>query len=132
MYLAIKYALFAALATAVNILVQDLALHLPAAVHPLALPMAPGTLAGLVTKYVLDKRYIFRFTTRNAAEDTRKFALYSAMGLVTTAVFWGTEIGFELLFRTKAMRYTGAVIGLAVGYWIKYALDKRFVFRRAS
>jgi putative flippase GtrA len=26
------------------------------------------------------------------------------------------------------MRYTGAVIGLAIGYIIKYLLDKRFVF----
>jgi hypothetical protein len=27
------------------------------------------------------------------------------------------------------MRYLGALIGLAIGYWAKYHLDKRFVFR---
>ena len=26
------------------------------------------------------------------------------------------------------MRYVGGVIGLAIGYWAKYRLDKRFVF----
>ena len=132
MRLALKYALFAAFATAVNILVQDLALLLPAAGNPLFLSMGCGTLAGLLTKYVLDKRYIFYCTTHNVLEDTRKFFLYSLMGVATTAVFWSTEIGFELLFRTKSMRYTGAVIGLAVGYYLKYRLDKRFVFRSGA
>jgi hypothetical protein len=27
------------------------------------------------------------------------------------------------------MRYVGALIGLGLGYWAKYHLDKRFVFR---
>jgi putative flippase GtrA len=129
MYLAIKYALFAAIATAVNIMAQDLSLRLPAGGYPLAVSMGCGTLAGLVTKYVLDKRYIFQCTTQNVLEDTRKFLLYSLMGVLTTAIFWTTEIGFDLLFNTKTMRYTGAVIGLAMGYYLKYRLDKRFVFR---
>jgi putative flippase GtrA len=128
MYLAIKYALFAAVATAVNILIQDLSLLLPTGGYRLAVSMGCGTLAGLLAKYVLDKRYIFYCTSLNLLEDTRKFLLYSLMGVLTTALFWSTEISFELLFRTKAMRYTGAVIGLAMGYYLKYRLDRRFVF----
>ena len=34
----------------------------------------------------------------------------------------------KFLFRTEAMRYVGAVIGLSIGYVAKYRLDKRFVF----
>jgi len=30
------------------------------------------------------------------------------------------------------MRYAGAVLGLAAGYWLKYHLDKRYVFRVAA
>lgn len=30
------------------------------------------------------------------------------------------------------MRYLGGVLGLAIGYVIKYELDKRFVFRQQA
>ncbi|MCY4178204.1 MAG: GtrA family protein, partial [Endozoicomonadaceae bacterium] len=50
------------------------------------------------------------------------------MGLATTAIFWGTEYFFQIIFKTDFMRYTGGIIGLIAGYLIKYRLDKRFVF----
>ena len=50
------------------------------------------------------------------------------MGVFTTAIFWGTEYAFHLIFTTDAMRYIGGVLGLTIGYYIKYQLDKRFVF----
>ena len=53
------------------------------------------------------------------------------MGLVTTALFWGTETAFWLLWGTEAMRELGAVLGLSVGYVVKYNLDKRYVFSRS-
>ena len=54
------------------------------------------------------------------------------MGLVTTVIFWGFEFGFDHLFETREMRYLGGIIGLAIGYYAKYQLDKRFVFRSAT
>jgi putative flippase GtrA len=130
MYLAIKYILFAILATLSNILSQDLAGRLYWGVCELYFSMFWGTLVGLVIKYVLDKRYIFSYQTRNIMEDSQKFVLYSIMGIITTCIFWGVELGFDFVFGTKSMRYTGAVIGLAIGYLIKYRLDKRFVFTK--
>ena len=47
-------------------------------------------------------------------------------------IFWGLEFGFNWVFHTKEMRYLGGIIGLAIGYLIKYQLDKRFVFRGDS
>lgn len=88
-----------------------------------------GTAVGLVVKYILDKRYIFGFKARNTVHDGHTFALYTLMGLATTAVFWGFEFGFEYLFQSKELRYLGGIIGLAIGYVIKYQLDKRYVFR---
>lgn len=128
MFLAVKYTLFAALATFGNILTQDLSIRLYDGALALYFSMACGTLAGLMIKYVLDKKYIFSYETRNFVEDGRKFVLYSMMGVVTTCIFWGTELTFEVVFATRFMRYTGAVLGLSLGYWIKYRLDKRFVF----
>jgi len=127
--LALTYALLALVATLANIGAQDLLARLYAGPYAVVLAMIAGTAIGLAVKYVLDKRYIFRFRARDLGHDSRTFALYMLMGLATTAIFWSVELGFEHLFGTRAMRYLGAAIGLAIGYAAKYHLDKRYVFR---
>lgn len=87
-----------------------------------------GTFVGLLTKYVLDKKFIFKFQVKNLNQDTKTFIVYASMGLITTLIFLGFELGFDYFFKTKTMRYTGATLGLMIGYWVKYKLDKRFVF----
>lgn len=124
-----KYILFAVIATLTNILAQEITTHLYTDSNYLFIPIFVGTIAGLLVKYILDKKYIFHHRSETIKQDTQMFFLYSAMGVVTTIIFWGTELAFDYIFQNKAMRYLGAVIGLAVGYWIKYHLDKRFVFR---
>ena len=74
---------------------------------------------------MLDKRWIFADTSSGVKAHGKKFSLYTAMGLVTTAIFWGTETAFWLIWQTDAMRELGAVIGLSVGYVVKYRLDRR-------
>lgn len=134
MQIALLYVLFALVATAANIGAQalwlEIAVLLPLAQWLATVPvsMAAGTLVGLVVKYILDKRYIFRFKVENAAHDSRVFVLYSVMGILTTVIFWGTELLFDRIFKTDFMRYTGGVIGLAIGYAAKYHLDKKYVF----
>ena len=132
MRLALLYSLFAAIATAANIGAQDIWKNVWERLFSwgfwgVVTSMAFGTLVG---KYVLDKKWIFMFRADNLAHDSRIFALYSLMGVVTTIIFWGVELGFEWAFKTDAMRYLGGVIGLMIGYIIKYQLDKRYVFRR--
>jgi putative flippase GtrA len=129
MKLAATYATFSIIATATNIGAQDLVIRIYKGAFDVLLALAIGTGVGLIVKYILDKRYIFRFRPRNAIHDGRTFALYTLMGLATTLIFWGFEFGFHVLFAEKEMRYLGGIIGLAIGYWAKYHLDKRFVFR---
>lgn len=129
MKLAAIYALLAAIATAINIFAQALSVWLYSGVAGIALSMVAGTGAGLIVKYVLDKRYIFRFKAENVAHDGRLFMLYSLMGVFTTVIFWGTELAFHFAFQSAELRYLGGIIGLAIGYLTKYELDKRFVFR---
>jgi putative flippase GtrA len=128
MRIAINYTIFALLATVANISSQDISLRLYGGVHSVVASVLVGTAVGLVVKYVLDKKYIFQYQVKNTAHDTQTFALYTVMGIITTAVFWGFEFGFDYLFHSKVMRYTGGIIGLAIGYYAKYQLDKRFVF----
>jgi putative flippase GtrA len=129
MRLAITYALLALVATLLNIGAQDITHHLYQGPYSLPACVAVGTGVGLIAKYMLDKRYIFRFRARDAAHDGKTFVLYAVMGLATTVIFWGFEFGFDWLFGNRPMRYVGAVLGLAIGYVVKYRLDKRFVFR---
>jgi len=123
-----RYGAFAAIATLANLLAQRLVLHLMDGKAGFALAVFCGTLVGLVLKYMLDKRWIFYDASRGVAVQTRKFSLYTLMGVVTTLVFWSSETLFWVLWHTDAMRELGAVLGLIVGYVIKYNLDRRFVF----
>ncbi len=88
-----------------------------------------GTLAGLILKYILDKKYIFYHKPKNKKDDGKKFALYSLMGVFTTFIFWGFEIGFDFAFHSEIAKYIGAILGLSIGYVVKYFLDKKFVFK---
>ncbi|HHJ34756.1 MAG TPA: GtrA family protein [Gammaproteobacteria bacterium] len=125
---AIKYILFAVISTLLNLLFQYLSFLIYTGIGKLFVAMVAGTLAGLVSKYVLDKKYIFYHTPENRRDDAKKFVLYTFMGVFTTAIFWGTEIGFDALFDHEYAKYAGAVIGLGIGYIIKYSLDKKYVF----
>ncbi len=129
--LATRYAVFAVLATIANLATQRLVLGLQAGGQGLVLAIGAGTLVGLVVKYLLDKRWIFFDTGSGLKAHGRKFTLYTVMGVVTTAVFWGTETAFWMIWKTDSMRELGAVLGLAVGYVVKYNLDRRFVFDAA-
>lgn len=128
MQLAARYTLFALIATVLNLLSQELTLQLYAGPAAIYLAILVGTGTGLVSKYVLDKLYIFNVQTASLGDDLSRFLAYSLTGVVTTLIFWGAELGFEFLFGTRTARYTGAVLGLGIGYLMKYRLDKRFVF----
>lgn len=91
-----------------------------------------GTLVGLVLKYLLDKRWIFADRTTGMAMHGRKFTLYTTMGIATTAIFWGTETAFWAIWQSDIARETGAVLGLGIGYLVKYRLDRRFVFTNTT
>ena len=111
-----------------NLAAQALVMFFDNNSHMMLLSMLVGTGVGLVTKYILDKRYIFIFKAENLAHDGGLFLLYSVMGIVTTALFWIIEYGFHWIFAAELMRYIGGAIGLIMGYLIKYRLDKQFVF----
>lgn len=130
--LLLRYMAFAIAATLANLGVQRLVLAVDDGAWGFAAAVFAGTLVGLVIKYLLDKRWIFNDRTTGIAGHGRKFTLYTVMGVATTAIFWGTETAFWVIWRTDLARETGAVLGLAVGYVVKYRLDRRFVFTDAT
>lgn len=126
--IAIKYFIFAQLAMLANFGMQEATGQIYDGKHALGISLVVGTLTGLIVKYHLDKKYIFGFDASNLKQETRVFFLYAVVGLVTTLVFWGFELGFWHLFGTWQMRYVGGALGLFLGYAAKYQLDKRYVF----
>lgn len=124
----ILYSLFAGLGTLVNIGSQMLFIFMYDGLYSVEASIVAGTLVGLPLRYLLEKRYIFSFQSRNLSHGSQLFVLYISMGIFTTAIFWGTEYIFYLVFITDTMRYIGGAVGLSIGYFIKYQLDKRFVF----
>lgn len=130
--LVVRYTLFAGLSTAVNLATQYVALLLYGGIGALPLAMATGTLTGLVTKYLLDKRWIFFDPSHGTRAHARRFSLYTFTGLFTTAIFWGTELLFAALSPQQWVQFMGGLLGLTVGYVVKYRLDRRFVFQGAT
>ena len=126
--LLLKYSLFAGISTLFNMLFQYFSFLMYNDMGAIYLALFIGTLAGLVVKYVLDKKFIFYHVTETQKDNVKSFGLYSLMGVFTTIIFWGTEIGFDVVFDDENAKYLGGLIGLAIGYVVKYFLDKKYVF----
>lgn len=128
MTLSFRYVLFCIVAILVNLSTQRIFLEF-LFMDYFFLALFFGTLTGLITKYILDKNYIFHDFDRSFKNNSKKIFLYSYNGVFTTVIFWGTESLFYFLYATNFARELGAVIGLSVGYFIKYRLDKKYVFQ---
>ena len=127
----VLYVLFAALSMAANLLTQE-AVFRTAPVAALPLAILAGTAAGFVMKYVLDKKWVFadRYTTHR--DELRKVSLYGVFSGFTTLIFWAFEVAFWAIWGTDFAKYAGAVLGLAIGYAVKYRLDRTFVFKEQA
>lgn len=124
-----KYIAFASVATLTNLLTQWLSFQLFNGWWVLYVALVLGTFTGLLTKYILDKKWIFNYQATSKSDDLNKFGLYSLMGIFTTIIFWGSEMFFFHVLAFNGSQYVGGALGLAIGYVVKYFLDKKFVFK---
>ncbi|MEL0237993.1 MAG: GtrA family protein [Gammaproteobacteria bacterium] len=113
---------FAVVATVLNLICQNILIFLEYEVY---LQILGGTLIGLVSKYYLDRQYVFKDTKTNIAGS---FIMYSLFGALLTPLWWVIEIIFIYLFGTILAQNIGAILGLAICYYLKYLLDKKYVF----
>lgn len=119
-----RYSLFALVAIIVNLGSQEIFL----AIYPnLYISILIGTLAGFITKYFLDKYLIFVSTTNSSIKE---MGFYLMTAIITTLIFWSFELGFYLLFDSNNMKILGGIIGLVIGYLVKYRLDAQYTFIR--
>jgi putative flippase GtrA len=124
----IRYVVFAGIATLVNLATQEAVVRV-APLSPLALSILMGTATGFILKYLLDKKWVFDDGYSGHRQELQKITLYGVFSVFTTLVFWSFEVVFWVIWRTDFAKYTGAVIGLAIGYAAKFVLDRAFVFK---
>ena len=91
--------------------------------------MLIATVVAFLFKFIVDKVVIFQDKTTNLKENFTKITVYGFFAIFTTIIFWGFEISFKYFFSFKYSEYFGGVIGLALGYTIKFILDSKFVFQ---
>ena len=121
-----KYIIFCIIAIVINLSTQRVIMEL-IFINNYFLALLIGTLFGLVIKFILDKKYIFAYSDSSIKNNSLKFSFYSFNGILTTLLFWGTESVFFFIYKTNFAREFGALIGLTIGYFIKYRLDKKYV-----
>ena len=127
----VRYVVFAVVSSLANLASQELVIRtVPGAV--LMASVVVGTGVGFCVKYLLDKRWVFLDAYDGHIAEARKIVVYGAFGVGTTLLFWAIELGFWHVWQTAEAKYIGAAIGLSLGNWIKYLLDKQFVFRRRT
>lgn len=128
----VLYVLFCLISTALNLSTQRIILaSINYSVFGFIAAILLGTIIGLLTKYYLDKKFIF--IKRSDVKDSKpQFIMYATTGIATTSLFWGIETVFWLYGKTQLYREIGAIIGLFIGYVAKYNLDKSFVFKSHS
>lgn len=130
--LALRYAAIAASASTLNLLLQAAISWLYQGPLQVEASMVIATGLVLPLKYMVDKRLIFEFETGSLLHDAKLFYLYTLVSVLTVLVFWCTEYGFHVAFREDFMRYVGGAIGLTASFYLKYRLDRHFVFVRRS
>jgi len=122
------YTLIAVFSILINISSQMASIWFYRGPFAIEISILVGTVIGLPSRYFLEKHYVFSFKSKNIVHDGKLFLTYSFMSLNTTGIFWVTEYAFHLLYSSEIMRYIGGVIGLAIGFYLKYHLDKKYVF----
>ena len=129
--IATKYFLFAIISTLVNLISQFFTFSLLDYEYEIYIAIANGTIAGLLVKYLLDKYYIFNLNVREYSSKNT-FVPYIFTSILTTIIFWFTELWFIKYIQISYTEYIGAIVGLSIGYTLKYFLDKNFVFNEQN
>jgi len=87
-----------------------------------------GTIAGFIFKFIVDKFAIFKNAYAGFKHTSKQIIIYLLFAVITTIIFWGFEISFNHFFKFTNRDLFGGLIGLIIGYTIKFLLDRKWVF----
>ena len=100
------------------------------------LALSFGTGMGFIFKFIVDKFVVFQESLQESKKEElqktgKQLTLYLGFAIITTIIFWGFEFLFKILL-TGYWYLVGGLIGLIIGYTVKFILDRTFVFTSSS
>ena len=116
----------------INIISQRIIFTLNNSEYVFTMAIITGTITGFISKYYFDKNFIFKDKTSLILDKSKQILKYAYFAVFTTLIFWITEYVFWIIYYTHSAREIGAVIGLSIGYYLKYKLDKKYVFNQTK
>lgn len=122
-----KYFLSAAISVVANLLAQEATVQAAPRAN-IMVSIVAGTLFGFLVKYLIDKTWTFRDSYTTHFAESRKVFLSGLFSVVTTIIFWTFELSFLAIWQTDFAKYTGATLGLTIGYLVKFLFDRAYVF----
>ncbi len=85
-----------------------------------------GVGVSYIVKFILDKFIVFEKKSTDLKQTSKEFIKYFLFAIFTTVINIG---GQYLLYKIFLWEYlTAAIIPLAVGYIVKFLLDRKYVF----
>lgn len=96
--------------------------------YGLGLKVLCATIVAFLFKFLIDKRFIFQNKKDGITKNISQLLVYGFFAIFTTLIFWGTVFIFKLFLEKIIWEIVGSLIGLSVGYTLKFFLDKKFVF----
>jgi putative flippase GtrA len=122
------YTVIAVTASCCNLFLQYVFLQVYRASYAIELSIVAATAIVLPFKYMADKKFVFKFSAPNRAQDLLKFVTYTVVSIFTVAIFWGVEYAAHIFFNHPIARYIAGAVGLGLSFYAKYLLDKKYVF----
>jgi putative flippase GtrA len=126
--LMLRYAGFALLSTAINCLVQFFILHTLAGSLAIYIALAFGTGAGFVSKFLLDRNYVFYHVSSGYKQEVWVSICYLGTSVIMTLAYLSFQTFVYFEYGDGAFYYISACLVLCLGYSAKFLIDGRFVF----
>ncbi len=85
-----------------------------------------GVVVSYIVKFILDKYIVFEKKSTDLKQTSKEFIKYFLFAILTTVINIG---GQYLLYKVFLWDYLiAAIIPLAIGYIVKFLLDRKYVF----
>jgi len=129
-----KYMAYSFLTLILNIGIQSITLNITGrSTEAVILAIVVATVVSFVVKFFIDKNIIFKTKKGHQNERRKQVLLYAVFSIGTTLIYILVEMIFHFSFDSADLyekkEEIGAIIGLLMGYSIKYIVDMKITFK---
>ncbi|MFW9897667.1 MAG: GtrA family protein [Candidatus Thorarchaeota archaeon] len=81
-----------------------------------------------ITKFILDKFIVFKRKKIELKETSKEFFKYFGFAIITTIINIGIQFILTNFFKTPLE--ISVIVALSIGYFLKFLLDRKYVFNK--